>query len=176
MVTLRIPRRRVDGVARERTGLPLERLNPLDELLPVFDPDIEVRETRECYRFLADLPGLLQEDLEVLVSADLLVITGERSREPQGDGEQVFVRERRFGTFSCTLPLPWGLDGPKATASLRDGVLEILLPKLYRDPPTRLHINAKAAVSGACGAPRSTEPPLPGSSPRSPVQPRHRPS
>jgi len=153
-------------------GAPLERGALLDEVLPVFDPCVEVRESRECLLFLADLPGLCLDDVEVLLSQDLLVITGEREKVPLGDDEFLFIRERHFGSFSCSFPLPWGLDGARATANMHDGVLAVRLPKTHRDPPRRLPISPGASCAGR----PPTPPPPPGSSPRSPGPPRPRPS
>jgi len=182
MVRFRTARWRVDFSGQTRTV----RLGPLptgcpflagarqsgEEAMPVFDPCIEVRESRESYLFVADLPGIAMRDVEVLLADDLLIINGEREKEPLGDCDQVFLKARTFGTFSCAFPLPWGLDAASAEATLQDGVLRVRLPKTQRDPLRRLDIMPCALD----GAPRSSPPLHPGSSPLNPVPPRPRPS
>ena len=101
----------------------------MDELLPVYDPCVDVRESRADLVFLADLPGLTRRDVEILLCGNRLTITGEREREPLGEGEELSYRGRRFGTFTCSFPLPRGLDGRKATASMCNGVLKVRVPR-----------------------------------------------
>lgn len=165
------PITRFEPALRSRPGSPLERLELMEEVLPVFDPCVEVRESLESYLFMADLPGLTLDDVEVMLSRDLLVISGERETEPLAEGEHLFIKERKFGTFSCSFPLPCGLDGDQASATMRNGVLAVKLPKTSREMARRLVITP----DGPCGGPPATPPPRPRSCSRNPVLPRPQP-
>lgn len=155
---------------------PRPRRTWMDELLPIFEPCIEIRESPEAYLVQADLPGLPQECVEVRLHGDRLVISGEREPDPAGAEERIHVtRGCRYGTFAFTFPLPRGVDGRNASASLRDGVLAVRLPKLRRDRVREVPITCPA-FSAADGAPRSMPQPGPGSCRRNPVRPRPGPS
>jgi len=87
----------------------------------------------------AELPGLAMEDLEVLVKGGEVTIAGERKLgEPQGANWH--RRERSHGRFSRTLTLPWDVDADKVTATLRDGVLTVQLPKAERAKPRKVKV------------------------------------
>jgi HSP20 family molecular chaperone IbpA len=176
MVPLKTVHWRMNDTARPRfaaSACPFIHGDGLrEELLPVYDPCIEVRESLDSLVFVVDLPGLSLEHVEVLMADDLLVINGEREKEPMGDFDQVFLRARTYGTFSCSFPLPCGLDTAKATASMVDGALTVRIPKCHRDPPRRLAVT----LGAVCGAPRSTPRPPAASCPPSPAPPRPRPS
>lgn len=155
---------------------PRARRTWMDELLPIFEPCIEIRESPEAYLVQADLPGLPLECVEVRLHGDRLVISGEREPDPATPEERIHVtRGCRYGTFAFTFPLPRGVDARNASASLRDGVLAVRLPKLRRDRVREVPISC-AALSAAGDDPRSTPRPGPGSCRRNPVRPRPGPS
>jgi HSP20 family molecular chaperone IbpA len=182
-----VPYKRFDGAPPPRRAsfrwgrlLPLPPLPGrhsqfLDDLLPVYQPSLDVRESPEHLLILADLPGLTRSDVEVTVTEDRLVICGERERDACPGEDLTHVKERPFGTFHCALPLPPGLDLDRAAASLVHGVLTVRVPKLRRDPPRKVPIGL-VPLNAACDAPRSTPPPGGGSGPLNPAPPRPEPS
>jgi len=78
----------------------------------------------------ADLPGLTKEDLSVRVIEGNLLISGERHHEEEVEEKNYLRIERHAGTFSRSIPLPEGVDGNAITASLKDGVLEVRIPRI----------------------------------------------
>jgi HSP20 family protein len=87
------------------------------------DKDIQVK---------AEIPGMEKDDLSVTVTDRTLTIKGESRHEEETKEGEHHRREIRAGSFSRTLTLPEDVDGRKATASYKDGVLELTLPKLRR--------------------------------------------
>ena len=105
---------------------------------PALAPRIDIAETGESYEFTADMPGLNEKDVDVSVASDVLTITGERISEQEGDGRNVHLSERGFGTFKRSFSLPEDVDQDNIRARLTNGVLSVLLPKCKEvAPPSR---------------------------------------
>lgn len=92
-------------------------------------PVIDLYEDRDEVVLKAELPGLSKEDLHVEVSDSALTIKGEKKREEDVKEEDYYCSERCYGTFSRTVELPCEVKAEEAKASLKNGVLEIRLPK-----------------------------------------------
>jgi HSP20 family protein len=73
----------------------------------------------------AELPGVKQEDVDITLQNNVLTISGERKAEQEEERGGYYVRERRHGSFSRSLPLPEGLDESKIHARYENGVLEV---------------------------------------------------
>ncbi len=76
-----------------------------------------------------ELPGMDMKDIEVTVSDDLLTVKGEKKVERQEEKKGYYLSERSYGAIYRTIPLPPGVDGEKAEASFKNGVLTIKLPQ-----------------------------------------------
>jgi HSP20 family protein len=76
----------------------------------------------------AEVPGLKLEDIELLAVGTELTIKGRRP-EINEPNVSVHRHERGVGEFSRTITLPMQIDSGKVEATLRDGVLTIVLPK-----------------------------------------------
>ena len=72
-----------------------------------------------------ELPGVKQEDVDITLQNNVLTISGERNAEQEEERGGYYVRERRHGSFSRSLPLPEGLDESKIHARYENGVLEV---------------------------------------------------
>jgi HSP20 family protein len=90
-------------------------------------PSIEAVETDKDVRVSAELPGLDEKDVEVLVDDDVLTIRGEKKAETE-DKERRFS-ERYYGRFERVIPLPFAVEEDKVEASFDNGVLTVTLPK-----------------------------------------------
>ena len=106
-------------------------------------PSVEVTETEKEVRISAELPGMDEKDVELLVSDDVLTIRGEKKEEVE-DKERHFS-ERYYGRFERRIPLPFDVEDDRAEASFQNGVLTVTLPKLAgADAKTkRIPVNAK---------------------------------
>lgn len=96
---------------------------------PTFTPAFEVKETKDSFQFKADLPGIKESDVEVTLTGNRLAITGKRELEKQDSGDTFYTYERSFGSFQRVFALPDGLDTEHVIAELKDGVLNVTIPK-----------------------------------------------
>jgi HSP20 family protein len=76
----------------------------------------------------AEVPGINPEEIEIKAGDGVLTLTG-KHEETKEDKESDYVRrERRYGAFTRTIPLPEGVDASAIKATTREGVLEITVP------------------------------------------------
>ena len=92
-------------------------------------PAVDIYETDEAVVIKAELPGVAGDGIGVEVRDGVLTLSGERRVEQRAGGERYHRVERRYGTFRRAFGLARGVDPDKVEASLRDGVLEVRLPK-----------------------------------------------
>jgi HSP20 family protein len=97
--------------------------------LKVRGPAIEVYEETGDVVVKAEIPGLKKEDLQVNLSDNLLTIHGEKKQEEEKKEKGYYYSERSYGSFSRSIQLPTDVQPEKVSASFKDGVLEIRLPK-----------------------------------------------
>jgi len=103
-------------------------------------PSLDVAETEKEFRIAAELPGLDEKDINVTFHDGLLAIKGEKKSENVGQG----YSERRYGSFYRSVPLGPEADPDKIEASLRNGVLTILVGKRPETESTVKRIPVKA--------------------------------
>jgi HSP20 family protein len=109
-------------------------------------PHVEVVETDKDVRICAELPGLDEKDVEVLMHDGVLTIRGEKKSEIE-DKERAFS-ERYYGRFERRIPLAWEVEEDKIDASFRNGVLTVTMPRSAesRSPVKRIAINREDAT------------------------------
>lgn len=86
----------------------------------------------------AELPGMEEKDVEVLLHNGVLTIRGQRHSESEDKHRR--VSERYYGEFERRIALPAEVDGDKVTASFHKGVLTVTLPKTAREMEDVKHI------------------------------------
>jgi HSP20 family protein len=92
-------------------------------------PSIDVSETESEIKIDADLPGVDEKDVDVVISDNVLTIKGEKKAEREEKRKDFHLVERSYGSFSRSLTLPFAVDPNKAKATFKNGVLSISLPK-----------------------------------------------
>ena len=92
-----------------------------------WSPPVDLLETTDAYLVMAELPGVIREDLTISMHDDgRLTIAGVRRER---SGEEYHRVERGHGSFSRTFHLPIPVDADRITADLHDGVLTVSCPK-----------------------------------------------
>jgi HSP20 family protein len=110
-----------------------------------FSPDVDVKETKDAYHFRVDLPGVKESDLEVNVTGNQLTISGKRE-EPEEEGATYYSCERALGGFQRTFTLPAGADAEHVKAELKEGMLNLVVPKTPGAVAKRIPISAGEAT------------------------------
>ncbi|HWP26838.1 MAG TPA: Hsp20/alpha crystallin family protein [Xanthobacteraceae bacterium] len=105
-------------------------------------PNIEVSETDKDVKVIAELPGLDEKDVQVELSDGVLVIKGEKRADTE-DKDRL-ISERFYGRFERRIPID-EVDEDKVTASFKNGVLTVTLPKSVQaqQKVKRIAINGK---------------------------------
>jgi len=92
-------------------------------------PKIDVAETGNAVSVKAEIPGMDQKDIQVLLQDDVLTIKGEKKQEKGEKDEKYYRLERSYGTFARALRMPVTVDAGKVTATFKNGLLTVTLPK-----------------------------------------------
>jgi len=95
-----------------------------------FTPSVDIVETDKDIQVSAELPGMTEKDIEVSLSGDLLIISGEKKEEREEKDKNYHRIERSYGSFRRSVTLPAEVNGDKVTAGFKEGVLTIALPKV----------------------------------------------
>jgi HSP20 family protein len=122
-------------------GTPMARLphvvpsllpHRLPSLLP-WNPSVEVCEQDDQVRVCIDVPGIDESKIAVEIDDGVLVVRGDRQDERASEPGQR-RSELHYGAFTRRIPLPEGVDADAARAILRNGVLEVRIPRNRREP------------------------------------------
>ena len=103
-------------------------------------PRVDIREEKERFVILADIPGVDPKDIEVHMEKGILTIRGERSSESREEGHRWSRVERSHGTFHRRFALPDSANADAISATGRHGVLEISIPKKPETTPRRIQV------------------------------------
>jgi HSP20 family protein len=136
---------------------PFDRLNTLrDEMGRLFDfsfpsrdtglfggwsPALDVYDDKDSFVVKVELPGMKKEDISLSLHDGALTISGERSHERKNDSGETFRSERYFGKFQRSVALPALVDSSKVTASYKDGILTVELPKSEEAKPKQIEVS-----------------------------------
>ncbi len=99
------------------------------ELSAPFTPVVDIEETPEEFVLHCDLPGVRQKDVKVSLMGDTLTLRGERRFEKEQKDRNMLRIERAYGEFERTFTLGTPVRSDAVKAQVRDGVLEIHVPK-----------------------------------------------
>ena len=104
---------------------------------------VDMYETDDSVVVKATVPGVQPEDLDISVTGDTLTIRGEVRREEEVKEENYLRRERYYGTFCRSLPLPTQVVAEDAEAVFENGVLTLTLPKAEEVKPKSIKVKTK---------------------------------
>jgi HSP20 family protein len=107
------------------------------------EPLVDLADTGREYVLKAELPGVAKEDLDLRVTPDGIELSAEGRLEREENEKDYTYRERTYRSFRRSLAFPEEVVADQAKASLKDGVLEVRLPK---KEPTARHEPVKVRV------------------------------
>ncbi len=110
------------------------------QALDLISPSVDVLENDKGWAIHVDLPGVRKEDIKIDASDNSVTLTAESKFAQDYDRDNVRYQERRYGTYSRTIPLPDSVDRDKIDAKFQDGVLNLFLPKGEAAKPKKITI------------------------------------
>jgi HSP20 family protein len=121
-------------------------LDPLSTLgmATAFTPKVDVYETSKEIKVIAELPGLDENDIDVSLTNDVLIITGEKKEKEEEESEVYYKTERSYGWFTRAIPIPVEVETDMVKAKFNKGVLTIILPKTPESASSRKKIHIMA--------------------------------
>jgi HSP20 family protein len=124
--------------------------DPFEEMERFFDlrplsashlmPAIDVYEDDNHVYVEASLPGIDEKDIEISVENDILSIEGKSEKKSEVDEKEYYRKEVRSGSFHRQVALPHSVEGDKAKAEYKKGILKVSLPKREANKPTSIKI------------------------------------
>jgi HSP20 family protein len=103
---------------------------------------VDVYQTANEMVIRAFVAGVRADDLNVSISRDMVIIEGSREEREQIPESDYFTRELFWGAFARTILLPQEADVENSSASSKDGLLTIILPKHDKARQTKIRVKA----------------------------------
>lgn len=108
-----------------------------------FIPALDIMEDEKNLVIKVDTPGMSQKDISVEIQDDQLIIKGERKEEEEIKKKNVYISERRYGSFMRRIRLPEYVQPEKAQAKIKDGVLTVSIPKKEEAKKKSISVNVQ---------------------------------
>jgi len=104
---------------------------------------VDMEESKDAIVLKAELPGLKREDVKITCEGDVLTISGEKAEEKTTDERKLHRGERVYGSFKRSFTLPPGSKAEEVSATYKDGVLTVKVPKNHGAKGREIHIKAE---------------------------------
>ena len=104
-------------------------------------PALDIHADKDRYFVSLEVPGLKKEDIQISLHDGVLTVSGERKDERERKEGDAFRSERSFGKFERSVKLNTAIDQGKVTASYKDGILTIELPKAEEAKPRQIAVS-----------------------------------
>ena len=96
-----------------------------------WDPNVDVLDDGDTIRVLLELPGVESGDVKLTIRGRVLMVRGtKKGRIRSREGLRFFCMERYFGSFMKSIPLPRPVNSHLAKTRMKNGLLEVLLPRV----------------------------------------------
>ena len=105
-------------------------------------PAVEIFERGTDLVVRAELPGISRDEIEIDIEDDSLTLRGERKKDVEPEEGKSYRSERTYGAFKRSFSLAPTVDVSRISATHKNGVLEIVLPKVEQAKPQRVEIAA----------------------------------
>ena len=103
---------------------------------------VELNETDEMFTVKAEVPGFAPKELEINAEPSRLTITGKKELKEEKKTEKTIYTEMKTNEIFRVIDLPVDIDTSKVTSTLKDGVLELKLPKAATARKVRVELKA----------------------------------
>jgi len=113
--------------------------SPARQAAPAY-PAMNVWANENSALITAEIPSVSKDALDINVTGDTLTISGERAPEELPEGVRYHRRERGFGKFNRSIQLPYTVDVEKVKATFKNGVLEVVLPRIEAEKPKKIAV------------------------------------
>jgi len=110
------------------------------QLFSGWSPALDLYQNNDNVVVRVELPGMRKEGIEISLQDGMLTISGERKSET-AEGDKAERTERYVGKFRRSISLPTQVDASKVTATYRDGILTVTLPKAEEAKPKQIQVN-----------------------------------
>ena len=121
------------------TDKPVAKRNERPEEIQALLPQVDVYENKDCILLVADLPGVPKDKLELRVDNDTLLIEADIVQDTPENMDAAYA-EVRLSRYRRAFSLSSELDSSKIDAQLRDGVLNLRIPKHPHAQPRRIEV------------------------------------
>jgi HSP20 family protein len=111
------------------------------QLFTGWSPALDLYQSSNNVVAVVELPGMRKEDIEISLHDGTLTISGERKRESSSNGDEAERTERYVGRFRRSIALPTRVDAGKVSATYRDGILTVTLPKAEEVKPKQIQVS-----------------------------------
>jgi HSP20 family protein len=105
-------------------------------------PPLNLYAGRDDVIITAEVPGTEPEDVKISVVESTVTLTLSRKLEPEGPGRSFHRRERTDGRATRTLQLPFRVDADRVEATIRNGILQVRLPRSEADKPRTISVKS----------------------------------
>lgn len=114
-----------------------------DSVNGLLTPAVDVREDDKQYNMEVELPGLSEKEVNVKIENDVLTISSKKEDSTE-EKEKGFIRkERRHFSFSRSFTLPDNIDADNITATFKNGLLNVVIPKTPEAKPKLIEVKVR---------------------------------
>lgn len=103
-------------------------------------PSVDIIEDKNEIRIKVEMPGLAPEDVHVDVENNVLTLKGEKKQEDKKEGENCYLKESSYGSFSRSFELPVYVKEDKIKAEFKNGLLNLHIPKVEEAKPKKIEV------------------------------------
>jgi HSP20 family protein len=109
------------------------------QLFSGWAPALDLYQNSDAVIAVVEVPGMRKEDIDISLQDGMLTIAGERARS-SGEGDNAERTERFSGKFRRSITLPTRVDAGKVSATYKDGILTVTLPKAEEAKPKKVEV------------------------------------
>jgi HSP20 family protein len=109
------------------------------QLFSGWTPALDLYQNNDSVIAVVEIPGMRKEEIDISLHDGMLTIAGER-QSSLGEGENAERTERLSGKFRRSVTLPTRVDAGKVSASYKDGILTVTLPKAEEAKPKKVEV------------------------------------